>query len=32
MSLIGPRPDPTDWIDKYPDEPKVYEFLLKQYT
>lgn len=20
MSLIGPRPDPTDWIDKYPEE------------
>jgi len=20
MSLIGPRPDPPDWLDKYPDE------------
>lgn len=24
MSLIGPRPDPTDWIDKYPDDIKVF--------
>lgn len=22
MSLIGPRPDPIDWIDKYPDDIK----------
>jgi len=26
MSLIGPRPDPPDWLDKYPDEIKP--FLL----
>lgn len=25
MSLIGPRPDPVDWLDKYP--PEVKEFL-----
>lgn len=25
MSLIGPRPDPVDWLDKYPDDIK--EFL-----
>lgn len=24
MSLIGPRPDPTDWINKYPDDIKVF--------
>ena len=24
MSLIGPRPDPPDWIDKYPEEAKVF--------
>lgn len=24
MSLIGPRPDPPDWIDKYPEEIKVF--------
>lgn len=24
MSLIGPRPDPPDWIDKYPDEIRVF--------
>lgn len=24
MSLIGPRPDPPDWIDKYPDNIKVF--------
>lgn len=24
MSLIGPRPDPTDWIGKYPDDIKVF--------
>ena len=24
MSLIGPRPDPPDWLDKYPDEIKVF--------
>lgn len=25
MSLIGPRPDPTDWLEKYP--PEVMDFL-----
>ena len=24
MSLIGPRPDPPDWLDKYPDDVKVF--------
>lgn len=24
MSLIGPRPDPPDWIDKYPEEHRVF--------
>lgn len=24
MSLIGPRPDPPDWIDKYPDDIRVF--------
>jgi len=24
MSLIGPRPDPPDWIDKYPDEYRIF--------
>lgn len=24
MSLIGPRPDPPDWIDKYPEDIKVF--------
>lgn len=24
MSLIGPRPDPVDWIDKYPEEYRVF--------
>lgn len=24
MSLIGPRPDPMDWIDKYKEEEKVF--------
>lgn len=24
MSLIGPRPDPPDWIDKYPEKIKVF--------
>lgn len=24
MSIIGPRPDPTDWIDKYPTEIKPF--------
>lgn len=24
MSLIGPRPDPPDWLEKYPDEIKVF--------
>ena len=24
MSLIGPRPDPPDWIDRYPDDIKVF--------
>lgn len=24
MSLIGPRPDPPDWFDKYPDDIKVF--------
>lgn len=24
MSLIGPRPDPPDWIDKYPEDVKVF--------
>ena len=24
MSLIGPRPDPLDWIDKYKEEEKVF--------
>lgn len=24
MSLIGPRPDPLDWFDKYKDEEKVF--------
>ena len=24
MSLIGPRPDPPDWLDVYPDEIKVF--------
>lgn len=24
MSLIGPRPDPLDWLDKYKDEEKVF--------
>ena len=24
MSLIGPRPDPPDWIDKYPEEIRVF--------
>lgn len=25
MSLIGPRPDPPDWLEKYPDD--IREFL-----
>lgn len=24
MSLIGPRPDPLDWLDKYDEEEKVF--------
>ena len=24
MSLIGPRPDPLDWLDKYKDDEKVF--------
>lgn len=24
MSFIGPRPDPPDWIDRYPDEIRVF--------
>jgi len=24
MSLIGPRPDPLDWLDKYKEEDKVF--------
>lgn len=24
MSLIGPRPDPPDWLDKYPEDIKVF--------
>jgi undecaprenyl phosphate N,N'-diacetylbacillosamine 1-phosphate transferase len=24
MSLIGPRPDPPDWINRYPDEVKIF--------
>ena len=24
MSVIGPRPDPPDWLDKYPDDIKVF--------
>lgn len=24
MSLIGPRPDPPDWLDKYPDDIRVF--------
>lgn len=24
MSLIGPRPDPVDWLDKYKEEEKVF--------
>lgn len=24
MSLIGPRPDPLDWLDRYPEDVKVF--------
>jgi undecaprenyl phosphate N,N'-diacetylbacillosamine 1-phosphate transferase len=24
MSIIGPRPDPPDWIDRYPEEIKIF--------
>lgn len=24
MSLIGPRPDPPDWLDKYPEDIKIF--------
>lgn len=24
MSLIGPRPDPPDWLDRYPDNIKIF--------
>jgi len=24
MSIIGPRPDPPDWLDRYPDDVKVF--------
>jgi len=24
MSLIGPRPDPPDWLERYPEEVKVF--------
>lgn len=24
MSLIGPRPDPPDWIDKYPEDIRIF--------
>ena len=24
MSLIGPRPDPPDWLDRYPDDIRVF--------
>lgn len=24
MSLIGPRPDPPDWLEKYPEEIKIF--------
>lgn len=24
MSLIGPRPDPPDWLDRYPEDVKVF--------
>ena len=24
MSLIGPRPDPPDWIDRYPEDVRVF--------
>ena len=24
MSFIGPRPDPPDWLDKYPDNIRIF--------
>ena len=24
MSIIGPRPDPEDWLDKYTDEQRIF--------
>ena len=24
MSLIGPRPDPPDWLDRYPEDIKIF--------
>lgn len=24
MSFIGPRPDPTDWLEKYPEDVKIF--------
>ena len=24
MSLIGPRPDPPDWLNRYPEDVKVF--------
>ena len=24
MSLIGPRPDPPDWLERYPEDIKVF--------
>ena len=32
MSLIGPRPDPLDWLDKYKEEEKVFLNVLPGIT
>ena len=31
MSLIGPRPDPVDWLDRYPEDVKVFLKVQHRY-
>lgn len=32
MSLIGPRPDPPDWLEKYPEDVKVFLNVKREFT
>ena len=32
MSLIGPRPDPPDWLDKYPEDVRIFLSVLPGMT